>query len=713
MKGIIKRTLSFVLAVMMTISLLPMSALALDGTAFTMSAGSVTVDGTADKTVTVALVANSDVTVTAIQGTFSETSDYISLSGYEFPVTLSGTNGFNTTTGELVYVDDSTFTGFTVSSGNNVVVAQYTVDKNTPSGEYEVKFDLASVAGEDLEPTSEHSYYTAKIVVTNTSGSGSTDEYEVNVANSSSDLVTVGGAVALNVNVNNTFNSAKITLSYDTNYLTFVNGTVASSQTMGEKDQAVSITGENGVITIIDYGTAFASGTAYTLNFTAAAATTGSEVKVSYAGLSTAAQANEADLSPATTKTPVSVPIGYTVTVPTTAPHSFTASAGTVVPGGSVDIVGGSPYYTYELEAEGGTITPTEAGWTVSNVTGNVNVTIKSQTANSYDVTVKVVDKDGVDVTDDTNNKTTTDGATYNEKFTYTLPTDIDAGLEAGVKYSLKSITVGTGNGVYTTSDRTITIEGANVTGDIVITITREDLDPNKFEVTMEGETSAGTLEETQVALKGTAKLTLNNKEAGYTYTVTATMGGNTATVKNTDNVYTVESVNGKVVFTISKTLDTSDVKAAIYLSLDTDATQGNDLYLVYIETSEISGKTYQYNGQNFFYSAKDTNNIGYNAYCLLVEAASADAAIDAVTAENALRLVNTAAKQIVYTGDVNMTRVVDINDAQLVWNMYNVANNIITCNADTMEKYLRADVNGDKILNVAGDAVAVVSKAN
>ena len=56
----------------------------------------------------------------------------------------------------------------------------------------------------------------------------------------------------------------------------------------------------------------------------------------------------------------------------------------------------------------------------------------------------------------------------------------------------------------------------------------------------------------------------------------------------------------------------------------------------------------------------------------------------------------------------MNLTGVTDINDAQLVWNMYKVdyKDDFVTVN---VQKYLTADVNGDRVLNT-NDAVVIVN---
>ena len=58
---------------------------------------------------------------------------------------------------------------------------------------------------------------------------------------------------------------------------------------------------------------------------------------------------------------------------------------------------------------------------------------------------------------------------------------------------------------------------------------------------------------------------------------------------------------------------------------------------------------------------------------------------------------------------DVNMSGKLDANDAQFVYNMYNNMYSGITTDV-TIEKYLRADVNGSKTVTTE-DAAAVVNK--
>ena len=56
----------------------------------------------------------------------------------------------------------------------------------------------------------------------------------------------------------------------------------------------------------------------------------------------------------------------------------------------------------------------------------------------------------------------------------------------------------------------------------------------------------------------------------------------------------------------------------------------------------------------------------------------------------------------------VNLTGTIDVNDAQLVWNMYNAKYEDF--NTVSIRKFLEADLNGDHKLTVL-DAAAVITK--
>ena len=146
--------------------------------------------------------------------------------------------------------------------------------------------------------------------------------------------------------------------------------------------------------------------------------------------------------------------------------------------------------------------------------------------------------------------------------------------------------------------------------------------------------------------------------------------------------------------------------KVVEYLKLGTDAS-AKTMWLVL-----CSGKTNGYltcsYGENtapMYYSEK------YQAWAYLV--ISGDAAETVKQNVSIMNVDESAGKKTVdYSGDVNMTGGgVDINDAQLIVNMYNADYTKFTGNV-TMEKFLRADMDGSKAVNNE-DVLKIIAAVN
>ena len=72
------------------------------------------------------------------------------------------------------------------------------------------------------------------------------------------------------------------------------------------------------------------------------------------------------------------------------------------------------------------------------------------------------------------------------------------------------------------------------------------------------------------------------------------------------------------------------------------------------------------------------------------------------------MAIIPGTATDVSYEMDVNISNKVDANDSQLVYNMYNAHYATFTENV-TIEKFLRADINGDAKINVE-DAAAIIN---
>jgi hypothetical protein len=130
------------------------------------------------------------------------------------------------------------------------------------------------------------------------------------------------------------------------------------------------------------------------------------------------------------------------------------------------------------------------------------------------------------------------------------------------------------------------------------------------------------------------------------------------------------------------------------YLNLN-----GTSLWLVINDADKLQSGVYTYGGQDMFWSEK------YDAYCILV---LGNKPTD--FAELGINKNGTAA-EVDYSGDVNKTGKIDANDAQLVYNMYNADTTYSDFTTVSMEKFLRADVNGDATVSTL-DAVVIIGLA-
>lgn len=192
--------------------------------------------------------------------------------------------------------------------------------------------------------------------------------------------------------------------------------------------------------------------------------------------------------------------------------------------------------------------------------------------------------------------------------------------------------------------------------------------------------------------LDSTASTSLAQVDAGDKWTYTYIAGGNIFSLFYLDITYTEKA-------------DFAADEVVAYLKLGTDAS-AKTMWLVL-----CSGKTNGYltcsYGENtapMYYSEK------YQAWAYLV--ISDD---NAETVKQNVSIMNvdesTGKKTVDYSGDVNMTGGVDINDAQLIVNMYNADYTVFTGNV-TMEKFLRADMDGNKAVDNA-DVLKIIAAVN
>lgn len=478
----------------------------------------------------------------------------------------------------------------------------------------------------------------------------------------------------------NAYNAYDMTFSFDPTILTL-------------NMEATSIEGYrvipgSGTVRIVRYGKAAELGDALTLNFTAAGQGQ-SAVKVTAAYVDTNTNAIELDAPAAIVlKDTITVTVsGYTVSLP----DDFTrtdAEGSVIEAGGNLTFVPKDPNYDYTVtvtvgDGEATTVSPDENGtYTVPNVNGNV-VVKSTKTPKSFNVTLG----------DDTTGAAT---ATYKEDYTFKLTP------ATGYTYKM-AVTIGgkdyTGFTAAANEDgtTTYTIPGADVTGDIVINSNKQVKQPATFTVIFDGTGAGDATGESSVKENTNYTFTVAKKD-GFKYTISATMGGKAVTVtEGANNTYTIANVTGNLVITIEKksTL-TMVVTVSEYVEMD-----NKTVFLVTVTGTPEEGKAFAY-GDNVMYK---TTAYGENVYSWLVIVDKGEA-FDKATAEANIMQASATAEEVKQSYDVNETGLVDINDAQLTYDIY--SGKYADFEKVSVRKFLRADVNLDKAVNSA-DAVAVV----
>lgn len=548
--------------------------------------------------------------------------------------------------------------------------------------------------------------------------------------------VAIGEKVSIPVTVASSekkitgFNAYDMTFTYDPVALTLNTASDAAAN--------LTVEDNNGTVRVRRYGETAPLGEALTLDFTAktgkASTVTLTEAKFDLDANSINFDAPAATIADADT----TVTGLWNVTLP----DGFRSAGGvdTVEDGGDFTFTAPDAHYDYVLDVttNGNTEQVTMKGnnsYTIENVTDNVTVTEKSRTAKTY--TLKFVVDDRSTGTLGTTPLTladlgiTSDTATVqypnNYAFTVKFPGSgryFGANIEPGNNGFLSALGDGSENG-----DRTYTVDGSRLTGnengEITITINVYAWE-NKLTIAVGGNGAEDFAKDNALTCYPTESYTFKvNKSEYYDYTVRATywakkLSGTWDTVSltvrdNGDGTYTIvrmpnitehyELDNTDVTITITKiakAVDPDAVAAYEYVQLD-----GKTVVLVTVTGRLGSGKVFTYDGNTMFKAA----NYGFNVYSWLLILDKGEVLdVDALKADviSKLALADGTATTINQAYDVNKSGRMDINDAQLVYDIYN--GTYFDFTKVSMEKFLRADVNCDKMVNSA-DAVVIVGQ--
>ena len=686
-----KRTLSILLTIAMIISLIPA----------VFAADVPTMSTTVDKTEvqpgdTITLTLSIDKTITNLNNwewaIYFDKTAYVKTSGELEPGCMSGTG----TTGAVgdnvdilgknaIRVSGLSTTGDPVTlNAGKIATVTFTATENITAEN--ARIEVKTEALPDYDTLKDNDVKLTGNIIDVTVKSSEAKGYTVSMG--ADKQVASGQIVEIPVAIGN--NDGKTTYSaYD---MTFSFDPTSLKLNM----EATSIEGYrvipgNGTVRIVRYGKAAELGDALTLSFVAAGQGK-SDVKVTEACVDTNANAIESDAPAAAIldDTAVITVSGYTVSLP----DGFTrtdAEGSVIKAGGTLTFKPVDPNYDYTVTVtvgggEATTVSPDENGiYTVANVNGNVVVT-SAKTAKSFNVTLG----------DDTTGAAT---ATYQTNYTFKLtPAD-------GYVYKM-AVTIGdkayTGFTAKVNDDgtTTYTIPGADVIGNIVINSNKQVKPLETYKVTFAGTGAGDATGESTVQEKANYTFTVA-KQKNFEYTITATMGGKDATItEGADNTYTIASVTGDLVITIEKksTL-TMEVAVSEYVQMD-----NKTVFLVTVTGTPEEGKAFAY-GNNVMYK---TTAHGENVYSWLVIVDKSET-FTVATAEANINQASATAEEVKQSYDVNETGVVDINDAQLTYDIY--SGKYTDFEKVSVRKFLRADVNFDKAVN-STDAVAVVKNS-
>ena len=510
------------------------------------------------------------------------------------------------------------------------------------------------------------------------------------------------------------FNAYDMTFTYDPAALT-LNTTSNAAANLTVEDN-------NGTVRVRRYGAPLALGEALALDFTAKATAT-STVKLTNAKFDLDANSINFDAPDAAISDADTVVNANNFTV--TLPDAFTSDETRLVPnGGSFTFKPVDSHYTYTFTVKmGNSVTEgltfgANDTYTIENISGNVEITCTGKTPKQYDVTYRIDEDVEQDVTKGP------ETVTYLNDYSFVVTPR--AGYSYRVIYEVDNGDpfVHTVLAVPTANDDgtlTYTIPGKEIVGGVEIWISANTESGIPVVFTGNGAEDAASGNASSMGKNMPYYFTLNQRES-CDYTVTAyyqplstpTASKRPATVRSLGNgKYVVEAVNynddlyvyarsWNLVVKVEKVSHSAEeVTVSKYLELN-DKT----MMLITVKGTPEGGSAFTYDGNTMY----KVEGYGTDRYAWLV---IVDKGQTLTQEEAAAKVAISAADNVVTitpSFDVNRTGKVDVNDAQLVYDMYNGAYSDFT--KVSVEKFLRADVNATKVVDHT-DAVAIVNQFN
>ncbi len=355
------------------------------------------------------------------------------------------------------------------------------------------------------------------------------------------------------------------------------------------------------------------------------------------------------------------------------------------------------PSYNYDFSAivnneKVDIINNCDGSYTIKNVTGELVISANSApTIKTYAVTVEG---------DGSGDVSPLTPATHGQNYTFTVTQAANYDYAVAVTVNGQPVTCtvsSSGSNAYT-----YTIPAKSVTGPVVITVKKAP-QSGTTQIVLTGSGAADVWGDvTSYTVKSGEAFTFGiNHQEGFDYTVTVMAGEKTLTLQRNENAstYTIPGdyiKGGIIMVSITKTAQLAlTVNAAEYVKL----INGNAVWLITAvpETKLPATKSLYYGDAAMFWSEK------YEAYAWLLVDKGTAAGI-AAAAKSVISVKGNSTVSVSYSGDVNGTGHIDINDAQYIYDLYNAKHSALD-----MEKFLRCDVNGNREVSV-DDVQAVVS---
>lgn len=489
-----------------------------------------------------------------------------------------------------------------------------------------------------------------------------------------------------------TYNTFFFQFSYDAEKLDFANAAIGNSS---ETPAIINDNSDAGLLTIGGYGEP-RSDRFITLNFNVKAA---GEATVKLVKAQMDVRANTAkDAQTA------SVPAGQSDTVtilcggfPVELPKCATGDA-YVTANGDYTFTADPGYdYSFSAAVDGKTVAIINNGdgsYTIENVTGNLVIKANSTpTVKTYAVTVEG---------DGSGDVSAPTSAMHGQNYTFTVTqaANYDYAVAVTVNGQPVTCTVSSSGSLYT-----YMIPDTSVTGPVVITV-KKTLPSGTTMITFNGNGASDEWQKgvSQVISNGSDFDFYTNQHDGFDYSISAAGQSGIIPVSETGKTgeigvkYTISGqyiTGGIITITINKAQHFDwNVIVSPYVNTD-----GSTIWLITASPNPKpeETKSLYYGGKSMFWSEK------YKSYAWLLLSSKSQDTVKA-DAEAAITIKENAVTSIEYSGDVNGTGHIDINDAQYIYDLYNAKHSALD-----MEKFLRCDVNGNREVSV-DDVQAVVS---